>query len=612
MSNIASSASNDYAQNSFPYRGITPTENFNCTLFKHQEETIEWMLYREQIPYDNIRGGMVFSEMGLGKSLSSLATVVIAGGLTLIVVPAQLVYVWEGEIKRHFKDVTYFVYHGPLRKRKFQEYQLKVGTPLMMIMSYNSVSLDVDDEDGPLQNMEFSRIIFDECHYIKNQNTEVFRAVSRIRSRVKWFLSGTPIMNRIHEMYPYLKLLNYNSVRNVPQRLGNRFGGGGFGDVTRNQYTSMQNLLRNIAIRKTKDILNLPSKTYNDFYVQMNDVEREFYNTLKDYSRLRVRKLMRNIRRVNGSALLPGEQNRMRVIILQSMLSLLFHLRLACCDPLLVIDKIPRTKALDVKSATEELAKDRSGLDENEIQDCPVCYNNEATVRNTECGHVACKDCWKKLSRMETMRCFTCFSPTTAIHLEDTGTEKKVDHKESHDSRVLHRSSKTRAVLDLIKTELEKGHKVCVVSQWTTYLDRLISQFKCETRAISYVKLDGKTVPIKRQKIVDEFQDKEDIKVCFASLGSSAEGITLHAACTMIICDVYWNKAKISQVSDRIHRIGQKRDVTIHTVYVEDSIEMKLKELVDKKDLVCKVIVDCMPMTQFAESFMSKVVKLLE
>jgi len=613
----------DYSQTAFPYEGLQLTDKFKSKLFSHQEQTIEWMLYREQMPYENIRGGLVFSEMGTGKTLSSLGAALLAGGLTLIIVPAQLVYVWEGEIKRHFQNVKYFVYHGPNRKKKFTSYALKDGTPEILIMSYQSVTGDVDDEGGPIQNMDFHRIIFDECHYIKNQNTEVYKAVSKIRADIKWFLSGTPIMNKIHEMYPYLKLLKYRNIRNVPQTAQTgrngyyRYGGYGYTnspqEVTRNQYIAMQELLKNVAIRRTKDILNLPEKKYVDCFVKMNETEWKFYDTLKLYSRVRVKKLMKNIKKVQNSGLLPAEQNRLRVIILQSMLGLLFHLRLACCEPLLVIDKIPRTRDLDVERATEVLSRDRTEAEiSSGFPDCPVCYNNEATVYNNRCGHSACRDCWKKLGKMDPMRCFTCLEGTDAIHLEDRTPDVESGLRESHDSRILHRSSKTREVLNLIKEQLSIGNKVVVVSQWTTYLDILISQFKSSHRDVKFVKLDGRTIPIKRQKTVDEFQENEDIKVCFASLGSSAEGITLHSACTMIICDVYWNKAKISQVSDRIHRIGQKREVEVKCIYVEDSIEMRLKELVDKKDLVCQIVVDCLPVTRYVDSWLQKMIKLLE
>jgi len=331
-------ATNDYSQSGFPYAGLKMTNQFKSNLFPHQSRAVEWMLYREQIPHENIRGGLVLDEMGLGKSLEALSNVILGGGLTLIIVPAQLVYVWEAEIIRHFEDVRYFVYHGPMRKKRFERYRLKEGQdPLMLIMSYQSVVYDIDDEGGPLRNMNFHRLIFDECHYIKNQHTEIFKAVVRIQSNVKWFLSGTPIMNKIHEMYPYLKLLHYKHIKKVPQ-IAQR-GRNGYGYYEREQeakteqYVAMQNLLKTIAIRRTKSILDLPVKTYKDVYVSLNPEERQFYEVLTEYSRRRVRKLMRNMKRVRGSGLLPAVQNRLRVIILQCMLSLIFHLRIACCDP---------------------------------------------------------------------------------------------------------------------------------------------------------------------------------------------------------------------------------------------------------------------------------------
>lgn len=611
---------NPYAQTTFPYSGLTLNDKFKCELFPHQSETIEWMLYREQIPFENIRGGMVFSEMGLGKTLSSLGTVVLGGGITLIVVPAQLVYVWEGEINRHFNNIKYFVYHGAKRKQKFDKYRLMNGDPDIMIVSYRSTTKDVEDEGGPIKNIDFHRIIFDECHYIKNQSTEVFSAVSKIKGTIKWFLSGTPIMNRIHEMYPYLKLLKYRRIKDFSSLAETpTFGGNNRGQiqrqiqryqkVVREEYVLMQNLLKEIAIRRTKDILDLPKKSYNDVYVPMNTIEREFYETLKAYSKKRVKKLMLNISKVVTSGLLPNEQSRLRMIILQNMLSLILHLRLACCDPLLVIDKIPRIRDMDIVLATKELGNEDK---KTQFGDCPVCYNDMAVVTDKSCGHAACKDCWKKLAKMDTMRCFTCFEPTDIINLVDNTPADIEKMKINHDGRILFRSSKSRSILDMVKEEIERGNKVCIVSQWTTYLDKLVDHFKCENRNVEYIRLDGKTPPIKRQKMVDEFQDNKEIKVCFASLGSSAEGITLHSACTMIICDVYWNKAKISQVSDRIHRIGQKRDVTIHSIYMKESIEIRLKELIDKKDVVCKVIVDCMTITGRVESWLSKIVKLFE
>jgi SWI/SNF-related matrix-associated actin-dependent regulator of chromatin subfamily A3 len=613
----------DYSQDNFPYKGIKTTEKFITEPFRHQAETIEWMMFREEIPFDNVRGGLVLLEMGLGKSFCALSCVVLAGGLTLVIVPAQLVYVWESEINRHFKDLSYFIYHGANRGKRFQRYKLINGNPLIFLMSFQSVAADIEDPASPLRNIDFHRIIFDECHYIKNQHTAVFKAVSRIKSPVKWFLSGTPVMNKIQEMYPYLKLLNYKHVNRIPQaelrgRNGLAIGGypGGWGDshgnkdgrIDKDVYARMQELLGNIAIRRMKNVLDLPEKNYKDVLVPLSPEERNFYRQLTAYSTNRLRKLMRNLKRIQNSGLTPQEQARMRVLILQSLLSLIFHLRLACCDPLMVIDKIPRTKDMDMKLAIEELKKEGSATD------CRVCYNNEATVLNTDCRHVACSECWKKLAKMNPMRCFQCvdFAETSSVYLQDNSTHEREGEKESHNKRIVFRSSKTRAVLDIVAEELKKGNKVVVVSQWTTYLAKLVHQFKCENRNVPFIVLDGSVMPMKRQKMVDEFQDKNDLLVCFASLGSSAEGITLHSACSMVICDVYWNKAKIEQISDRIHRIGQVKTVSVYCIYVENSIEMKLKDLVDKKDVICKVIVDCAPITHAVDSWLTRMIKLID
>jgi len=594
----------DYSQADFLYTGIKPTAQFKTQLYPHQMETVEWMMHREEIRYENIRGGLVLLDMGLGKTLCALACSILAQGKTLIVVPPQLVYVWESELNRHFHTPSYFVYHGTGRREKFNKYHTLHGDPQFLIVSFASMSHDVHDPLSPFPNFNFHRIIFDECQYIKNRHSLAFQAVSTIPANVKWFLSGTPIMNKIQEMYPYLSLLHYKKINEIPTTI--RMGRYNYNStrLKKDVYTKMQDLLKVISIRRTKEILDLPSKTYQLEFVTLATEERLFYNAFKEYSKNRVKKLMVNIQTLKGSGIQPEAQNAMRLLILQSLLMILLHLRLSCCDPMLVIDKIPRTRGMDVKSATSTLCKQSTN-------DCPVCCNNEATMENKNCGHRACPECWGKLAKMEVMMCFQCMEPTDTSFLHDTSMPNMDSLRMYHNSRITYCSSKTRSVLDLLYSELDKGHKVIVVSQWTSYLDLMMSQFRKEKK-MTFCQLDGRTVPKKRQKTVDEFQDNVAIQVCFASLGSSAEGITLHSACTMIVCDVYWNQAKIEQVSDRIHRIGQNRDVIVYSMLVSDSIEMKMKELVDKKDAICKVVIDCAPITDRVESWLTKIIKLVD
>ena len=598
----------NYTQANFPYKGIETNAFFKTSLQPHQREIVEWMKFREHNMYEGIRGCLNFSEMGTGKTLCALSLIVLEGGYTLVIAPAGLVGVWQSEIRKHFTDdVTFFAYYGNNRKRMFEKYRLDKGDPQIIIMSYQSILTDIDDAEGPLHNIQFDRIVYDECHYIKNNLTNTFRAVERVRAPKKMFLSGSPLMNRVEELYPYLKLLNYVHISRVPNQQFNRQHFTRTFVTGRQGFIDLQNLLKVIAIRRTKDILNLPTKTWHDTFINFSDEERDFYNALKFYSKIRVKKLLRNINNIRASWIPWNEQGKLRLIVLQTLLSLIFHLRVACCDVHLVIDKIPRLAGKTVKEASVELWTPHT------TTDCPVCYNAVSDTTCTDCGHRACNECWEKLAKLTPMRCLSCLETVEKTSLvRDAIVVNDEDERKHHDYRLFYRSTKTTKVMNLVKEELEKGNKVIVVSQWTTYLDILHKQFVMEFPDVGNVLLNGKTVPMKRQKFIDQFQEDNTVKVAFASLGSSAEGVTLTASCSMVIAEPFWNMAKMNQMSDRIHRIGQDKPVNVWTLYVSDTIEGKVRELILKKDEVCKIITECKAVTVQTENIISRVIKFTE
>lgn len=615
----------DYTQQDFPYKGLSLDERFVTQPFPYQEATIEWMVAREKAPpVDGISGGFVFHEMGLGKTFCALSCSVLAGGRTLVVCPAILTSVWVSEIARHFAGVSCYLYYGAQRKAAYLERcgPGGAGLPQIVVTAYTTVNSDIEDLNGLFNKETFHRLILDESHFIRNAKTIAFRAIDRVPAEIKWLLSGTPLPNCVSEMYPYLKLLGYRYVRNVDQlskkAFTKRF-------LTRTGYLNMQTLLKRVAIRRTKEILDLPERKLHNVAVEMIPEERAFYLALKSYSKERLKKLLKNLRRVSYSGLGRQLQARLRMINLQSVLSLIFHLRLACCDPGLVIDKIPRLAGVQgLDDAAIWLADASAATD-----DCPVCHNDKATVVNTSCNHFACRSCWDKLEKMEPVAvCFECMSPMSSKHLQEmraspaslarqarqAGQDDGHDGHDGLDEQVVarFRSSKTRAILKRIAHELHRGEKIIIVSQWVRYLQVIIDEFTRKHRDVSYVVLTGAVVPTKRQKIISQFQLEPEPRVMFASLGSSAEGITLTAACRMIIAEPYWNQAKTLQVSDRIHRIGQTQAVKIYCMFAEQSIEVKILELIEKKAECVSVILDCKKITGSAENWLNRVVKLLE
>ncbi|WP_167505947.1 DEAD/DEAH box helicase [Desulfosediminicola flagellatus] len=144
-------------------------------------------------------------------------------------------------------------------------------------------------------------------------------------------------------------------------------------------------------------------------------------------------------------------------------------------------------------------------------------------------------------------------------------------------------SSKLKVFTTIVKELLENNHKALVFSQFVGHL-ALIRE-RLESLGISYQYLDGSTTPQKRKKAVKDFQaGKGDIFLI--SLKAGGAGLNLTAADYVIHMDPWWNPAVEDQASDRAHRIGQQRPVTIYRLVVKDSIEEKIVALhKEKRDL---------------------------
>ncbi|MCF6189327.1 MAG: DEAD/DEAH box helicase [Cocleimonas sp.] len=144
-------------------------------------------------------------------------------------------------------------------------------------------------------------------------------------------------------------------------------------------------------------------------------------------------------------------------------------------------------------------------------------------------------------------------------------------------------SSKLDRFGELVEELLENNHKALVFSQFVKYLS-IIREYLDE-RGIKYQYLDGSTPVAKRKERVDAFQDGEG-ELFLISLKAGGSGLNLTAADYVIHMDPWWNPAVENQASDRAHRIGQTRPVTIYRLVAENTIEQKIVKLhKHKRDL---------------------------
>lgn len=142
------------------------------------------------------------------------------------------------------------------------------------------------------------------------------------------------------------------------------------------------------------------------------------------------------------------------------------------------------------------------------------------------------------------------------------------------------KSSKLETFGEILQELLDNRHKALVFSQFVDHLT--ILRHYLDSQKINYQYLDGSTPIKERKKRVDAFQNGEG-DVFLISLKAGGTGLNLTAADYVIHMDPWWNPAVEDQASDRAHRIGQKRPVTIYRLVAKHTIEEKIVDLHHQK-----------------------------
>lgn len=144
------------------------------------------------------------------------------------------------------------------------------------------------------------------------------------------------------------------------------------------------------------------------------------------------------------------------------------------------------------------------------------------------------------------------------------------------DSALTIENSKLNLFIETVKNIIDNGHKALVFSQYVSFLS--IVRKRIEAENITYQYLDGSTSPANRKKSVEAFQSGEG-DLFLLSLKAGGSGLNLTAADYVIHLDPWWNPAVEDQASDRAHRIGQERPVTIYRLVMQNTIEEKIISL---------------------------------
>lgn len=287
-------------------------EGINAEFREYQTKGFGWLWFM----YKYGLNGILADDMGLGKTLQALAAIQKAKeqdgpAPTLVICPTTVVFNWESEIQKFAPTLTTLKLSGVDRKQFFKE----IPNYDVVITSYALVRRDINK----LKEYNFRYVILDESQNIKNAMSQTAQAVKKLQASHKLALSGTPIENKLEELWSVFDFLmpgflfsmsefNYRYVNPIMERQ----------DKTVEKRLKLQ-IYPFILRRMKRDVAkDLPDKVENIAYCELTDEQRDFYLQVLDSTK---EELFKSIEQ-NGL-----EKSRL------SIFSALLRLRQICCHP---------------------------------------------------------------------------------------------------------------------------------------------------------------------------------------------------------------------------------------------------------------------------------------
>ncbi|MBW1993714.1 MAG: DEAD/DEAH box helicase family protein [Deltaproteobacteria bacterium] len=248
-----------------------PPIKLNTRLYPYQQQGVAFGLFKDAV--------LIGDEMGLGKTLQAIALAISKKDVfgfekVLVVTPASLKEQWKREIER-FSDETAAIIEGPPARR--QEIYEKVDA-YFKITNYEAVLRDVT----PLARFKPDLVILDEAQRIKNFSTKTAEAVKSIPRKHSIVLTGTPLENRLEDVYSIVQFLNPLMLAPLWQFAADHYM------LSRKKkgkiigYRNLESLherLKQVVIRRRKEevLKDLPRELVNNYYLDLHHRQQKIH-----------------------------------------------------------------------------------------------------------------------------------------------------------------------------------------------------------------------------------------------------------------------------------------------------------------------------------------------
>jgi superfamily II DNA or RNA helicase len=430
-------------------------------------------------------GAVLADDMGLGKTIQAIALLTSRDQDRphLVVCPTSVVGNWERELARFAPDLEVVRHHGPERpvtRRAFRPGHV-------VVTSYALLRRDL----GMLAEVDWDVVVLDEAQQIKNPASKGARAARALPARTRVAMTGTPIENRLSELWSIVDVTN-------PGLLGSQ--------------------------RAFNDRFAVPIERWHD----------------------------------------QDAASRLRRLVAP------FVLRRRKDDPAVAVDLPPKQEVTVAVTLTREQAR---------------LY--QATVdRAFEGGGLGSSGFERRGRILALLTALKQICNHPAQYLRD------VDLARTGPSVLVGRSGKLARTTEILAELVDADERALVFTQFRQMGELLVAHLGSRLGLPEVPFLHGGVPLGARDEMVQRFQvDDDAAPVLLVSLRAGGTGLNLTRASHVLHFDRWWNPAVEDQATDRVHRIGQTRPVTVHTLVTAGTIEERIAVLLERKRSLADAVI---------------------
>lgn len=259
---------------------VQESPEFRGELRHYQRRGLAWMQFLARVGL----GGCLADDMGLGKTATTLAHLIERPGPHLVVCPLSVVHNWEAEARRFAPGLQVTVHHGSGRQRAGDPAEpalFGLADADIVVTTYGLLPRDID----ALAAVEWTTVVLDEAQFVKNASTKAAKAVRRLPAAQKLALTGTPVENRLSELWAILDAVN-PGLLGSQQRFRDEYAGPIERSTDAEAAARLRTLTQPFVLRRTKAdrrlLPDLPDKIEQIAYATLTKEQAMLYQQVVD------------------------------------------------------------------------------------------------------------------------------------------------------------------------------------------------------------------------------------------------------------------------------------------------------------------------------------------